>query len=82
MFKVESVGEGWRAAVQQDLTRKSVHEIIRHALTGSRDGCNTLGEPEGSCMQTIYRSDDLSPFSTPSGRTASPFCPTRTTYWP
>ncbi len=59
MFKLETFVEDCRAAVKEDPTHKSVHEIMKRALSDPRDVLNTLGEPDGPCMQTIYRSDDL-----------------------
>lgn len=59
MFDLERFIDDCRAAVDEDPTHKSVHEIVARAVREPGQVLNGLGEPKQGEVQKIYCSSDL-----------------------
>lgn len=59
MFDIDRFIEECRAAVREDDSHKSVREVVARAVDDPTAVLLGLGEPEGSGLNTLYRSDSL-----------------------
>lgn len=59
MFEIDRFIEDCRSAVREDDSHKAVREVIAEAVDDPGAVLKGLGEPAGSGLNTLYRSDDL-----------------------
>jgi predicted metal-dependent enzyme (double-stranded beta helix superfamily) len=59
MFDLERFIDDCRAAVADDPTHKSVHEIVARAVSEPGQVIRSLGEPKKGEIQELYHSDEL-----------------------
>jgi uncharacterized protein (DUF2461 family) len=61
MFELDQFVSDCRAALRQDRPQQAVQEVVRRAVSTPGDVLKAIGEPQRAEMQTLYRSDDLTP---------------------
>ncbi len=59
MFDLDRFIEECKAAVTEDPTHKSVHEIVSRAVADPEEVLRVLGEPKRAGVQTVYHAPDL-----------------------
>jgi predicted metal-dependent enzyme (double-stranded beta helix superfamily) len=59
MFDLEQFASDCRAALKEDSSHKSVHEVVARAVADPASVLNTLGEPKRAEIQKLYHAPDL-----------------------
>ena len=59
MFDLDQLVADCRAAIAQDLSQKSVREVVSRAISDPAAVLKGIGEPKRAAIQPLYRSHDL-----------------------